>query len=634
MFNIIFYVFFIVYEELLFRILQNLSITSNILSLLFISINMGIGLGIVSNLIPKKINRFLFNIFNFILCFYYGAALIVKKVFNVSISLSVLNMYTQFTTGAFTNTTVSVLKDNILNILLIIIPFIVGILLTKKIEKDINVLSFVALVLSYFLFLVSLNGVTYDLYFNKFNNKQNIEYFGVGPSLIIEIFNGGAFDEEIETSDIETDETVQEEVEEKVEIKRQISDIDFNSIDSDNSTVLSMNKYFSNSTGTYTNEYTGYFKGKNLIYIMAESFDGYMVDEKLTPTLYKMIHSGLYFSNYYSPTNLSTIGGEFSLLTGLLPDLQTLNWQWIQDNDGYINYFPYGLGSLFKEENYNVYAYHDYYYAFQSRDKYLSALGFDNYKACYNGLEEKMTCDIFPESDLEMVEASIDDYINDDKFMVYYATVSGHGEWGFGYNDMAEKNKDLVADLPYSDTVKAYISANLELEKALTTLIDKLKKAGKLDDTVIVLAADHHPYFMDDEYVEEMAGESLDQFSLYKNNLIIYNSQMEYTEVDKLCNTIDVLPTVLNLFGIDYDSRLMVGKDIMSNSPGLVIFADYSWLNDKGKYSYVNKNFISNGDEVSDEYIEKMNNEINNKYLVSRNILIYDYYKLAYDTLK
>ncbi len=634
MFNIIFYVFFIVYEELLFRILQNLSITSNILSLLFISINMGIGLGIVSNLIPKKINRFLFNIFNFILCFYYGAALIVKKVFNVSISLSVLNMYTQFTTGAFTNTTVSVLKDNILNILLIIIPFIVGILLTKKIEKDINVLSFVALVLSYFLFLVSLNGVTYDLYFNKFNNKQNIEYFGVGPSLIIEIFNGGAFDEEIETSDIETDETVQEEVEEKVEIKRQISDIDFNSIDSDNSTVLSMNKYFSNSTGTYTNEYTGYFKGKNLIYIMAESFDGYMVDEKLTPTLYKMIHSGLYFSNYYSPTNLSTIGGEFSLLTGLLPDLQTLNWQWIQDNDGYINYFPYGLGSLFKEENYNVYAYHDYYYGFQSRDKYLSALGFDNYKACYNGLEEKMTCDIFPESDLEMVEASIDDYINDDKFMVYYATVSGHGEWGFGYNDMAEKNKDLVADLPYSDTVKAYISANLELEKALTTLIDKLEKAGKLDDTVIVLAADHHPYFMDDEYVEEMAGESLDQFSLYKNNLIIYNSQMEYTEVDKLCNTIDVLPTVLNLFGIDYDSRLMVGKDIMSNSPGLVIFADYSWLNDKGKYSYVNKNFISNGDEVSDEYIEKMNNEINNKYLVSRNILIYDYYKLAYDTLK
>lgn len=631
MFNIIFYVFFIVYEELIFRIMLSISITSNILSLFFISINMGIALGIISNFIPKKINRYLFNVFNFILCFYYGGALIIRKVFNIDISFSVLNMYKQFTTGEFTGTVFSVLESNIVSIILVIIPFIIGLFITRKINKDINVLSFVALLMSYFLFLVSLNSTSYDLYFNKNNHKQNIEYFGVGPSLIIELFKGD-YSDEIES--VDSLESEVEPKEDKVDIRRQISSIDFNNVESDDKTILSMNNYFNNSTGTYTNEYTGYFEGKNLIYIMAESFDGYFVDEELTPTLYKLIHNGLYFSNYYSPTNLSTIGGEFSLLTGLLPDLQTLNWQWIQDNNGYVNYFPYGLGTLFKEQDYNVYAYHDYYYNFQSRDKYLSALGFDNYKACYNGLEEKMSCDIFPESDLEMVNASIDDYINDDHFMVYYATVSGHGEWGFGYNDMAEKNKELVNELPYSDTVKAYISANLELENALTALVNKLEEAGKLDDTVIVLAADHHPYFMDDEYVEEMAGKELDQFSLYKNNLIIYNSSMEHTEIDKLCNTIDVLPTVLNLFGIDYDSRLMAGKDILSNSPGLVIFADYSWLNDKGKYSYDTKTFTPSNGEVSDEYIEKMNNEVSNKYLISRNILIYDYYKLAYDTLK
>ena len=631
MFNILFYVFFIVYEELIFRIMLSISVTSNILSLLFISINLGIAMGIISSFIPKKINRFLFNIFNFVLCFYYGAALIIRKVFNIDISFSVLNMYKQFTTGEFSGTVFSVLESNIVSIILVIVPFIIGLFITKKINKDINVLSFVALLMSYFLFLVSLNTTTYDLYFNKNNHKQNIEYFGVGPSLIIEFFKGEAYSDEVEAvDDLESEEETEEA---KVDIRRQISDIDFNNIESDDKTILSMNNYFSNSTGTYTNEYTGYFKGKNLIYIMAESFDGYFVNKELTPTLYKLIHNGLYFSNYYSPTNLSTIGGEFSLLTGLLPDLQTLNWQWIQDNDGYVNYFPYGLGTLFKQQDYNVYAYHDYYYNFQSRDKYLNALGFDNYKACYNGLEEKMSCDIFPESDLEMVNASVDDYINDDHFMVYYATVSGHGEWGFGYNDMAEKNKELVEDLPYSDTVKAYISANLELENALTALVNKLEEAGKLDDTVIVLAADHHPYFMADEYVEEMAGKELDQFSLYKNNLIIYNSTMEYTQIDKLCNTIDVLPTVLNLFGIEYDSRLMVGKDILSSSPGLVIFADYSWLNEKGKYSYDTKTFTSSNGDVSDEYIEKMNNEVSNKYLISRNILIYDYYKLAYDTL-
>lgn len=365
---------------------------------------------------------------------------------------------------------------------------------------------------------------------------------------------------------------------------------------------------------------------------MAESFDGYMVSEELTPTLYKLIHEGFYFSNYYSPTNLSTIGGEFSLLTGLLPDLQTLNTQWTQENNGYINYFPYGLGTLFKSQGYSVYAYHDHSYDFQSRDKYLSSLGFDNYKACGNGLEEKMACDIFPKSDNEMINASIDDYINDDKFMVYYATVSGHGEWGFGYNDMSYKNKDRVEDLDYSDTVKAYIAANLELEDALTTLINKLEEAGKLDDTVIIMASDHHPYFMDNEYVEEMAGKQLDKFELYKNNLIIYNSKMEHTEIDKLSNTIDVLPTTLNLFGIKYDSRLLIGKDILSNGEGLVILADYSWITKEGKYNSATGEFISsNNKEVDDEYVSSITNSVSNKYLVSRNILIYDYYKFVKD---
>ncbi len=628
MFNIVYYVSFVLYEELLYRIVLGLSFSSSIFSLLFLSCGTGIAIGIISNIIPKKVNYFIFNIFNLILCFYYGAALIIRKTFDVNISFSVLNMYTQFT-GAFANTTASVLKSNALNIFLVALPFLIGLILTRKIDHTISAYSFISLILCYVLFLVSLSSDTYDLYFNRQNNRENVENFGVLPSLIMELWKGDSVGEEVESEDVEEEET-----EETVSVRRRASDINFNDIETENSTVESMNKYFSSSLGTYTNDYTGLFEGKNLIYIMAESFDGYAVSKELTPTLYKMIHSGLYFSNYYSPTNLSTIGGEFSLLTGLLPDLQTLNWQWIQNNDGYVNYFPYGLGTLFKNEGYSVYAYHDHEYDFQSRNKYLSSLGFDYYEACYNGLEEKIACDIFPESDLEMVNATVDEYINDDKFMVYYATVSGHGEWGFGYNDMAEKNKDEVADLEYSDTVKAYIAATLELEKAMTSLIEKLEAAGKLDDTVIVLAADHHPYFMADEYVEEMAGQELDQFSLYKNNLIIYNSTMDYTEVDKVCNTIDVLPTVLNLFDMDYDSRMMVGTDIFSSSSGMVIFADYSWLTDLGKYSYSTGTFTSNtGKEVSEEYIEKKNTEVSNKYLVSRNILIYDYYKLAYDTL-
>ena len=289
MFNIVYYVSFVLYEELLYRIVLGLSFSSSIFSLLFLSCGTGIAIGIISNIIPKKVNYFIFNIFNLILCFYYGAALIIRKTFDVNISFSVLNMYTQFT-GAFANTTASVLKSNALNIFLVALPFLIGLILTRKIDHTISAYSFISLILCYVLFLVSLSSDTYDLYFNRQNNRENVENFGVLPSLIMELWKGDSVGEEVESEDVEEEET-----EETVSVRRRVSDINFNDIETENSTVESMNKYFSSSLGTYTNDYTGLFEGKNLIYIMAESFDGYAVSKELTPTLYKMIHSGLYF---------------------------------------------------------------------------------------------------------------------------------------------------------------------------------------------------------------------------------------------------------------------------------------------------------------------------------------------------
>ena len=625
MFNFIFYIFFLFYEELLNKFLYdtNLGLSGCLFICFFVLL-----FGVISNIIPKKINKYIFNIFNFFLCFYYGAALIVRKTFGIIISFASISMYKQFTSGVFINTTLSVISDNIWLILVVLFPFILGLFFTNKLSNRFNYKNILCLILVYLLFVVSLDDNTSSLYYDVQNNEQNVDNFGIFPSIFIEIGKKLiGFKEKIEIVDREDERDNVVNM-----VSRQIDDIDLD-FETDNETIENMNEYFKSLLGSYKNSYTGYFKGKNLIYIMAESFDGYFVSKELTPTLYKLINDGFYFDNYYSPTNLSTIGGEFSLLTGLLPNLSTLNCEWTLNNNAYVNYFPYGLATLFKNEGYKTFAYHDYLYDFQSRDKYLANLGFDNYRACYNGLEEEIDCSVFPESDLEMVEASIDDYIDEDNFMVYYATVSGHGKWGFSYNSMSYKNKDLVEDLDYSDTVKAYIAANLELEKALTFLVDSLEEKGILDDTVIVLASDHHPYFMDDSYVEEMANKELDQFSLYKNNLIIYNSNVEYKKINKVCNTIDVLPTVLNLFGLNYDSRLMAGRDIFSSSEGIVIFADYSWLTDKGKYSYNSGVFTltsSMGDNKKQEYIKRINNIVSNRYIMSRNILVYDYYRLVY----
>lgn len=596
MFNIVYYGLLFLYEEILYKLVLQLPLN---VSMVFFSLTIGLFVGYLSQFIPKRINYFVFNIINLLLCIYYGTALIVKKVFGITIVPSTFTMYKQVTSGAFKTLFFDVITSNILIIILILLPFIVGLLLNRYLSNKPKFTYILVVATPFILFLLCSDSL--DTFYS---NKSDVDKLGVCSS----IFMDG--DVGLEVEDIVHESTVNEEV--AVTYKPQVSDIDFDSIESDNQVINDLNNYIKNQVPTYTNEYTGMFKGKNLIYIMAESFDGYFVDKELTPTLYKMIHDGFYFKNYYTPTNLSTIGGEFSLLTGLLPDLAVLNNQWNgnYNNNGHHNYYPYGLGNLFKELDYDVYAYHDYFYNFQNRDYYLKDLGFDDYKACGNGMETRMDCSIFPASDDEMINGSIDDYINSDKFMVYYVTVSGHAKWGFGYNAMAEKNKDLVSDLEYSETVRAYISANLELEKAMTTLLDKLSAAGKLEDTVIVMASDHHPYFMEDEQMEELAGKELDKYSLYKNDLIIYNPSVEDVTVDKVCNTIDVLPTVLNLFGIEYDSRIIVGKDILSDSEGMAIFADYSWLAD-------------NDSDYS--------NVVSNKYLVSKNIMVYDYYRYLFD---
>ena len=598
MFNIVYYGFLFLYEEILYKLVLQLPLN---VSVIFFSLTIGLFAGYLSQFIPKRINYFIFNIINLLLCIYYGTALIVKKVFGIVIVPSTFTMYKQVTSGAFKTLFFETITSNFLIIILILLPFIVGLFLNRYLSNKPKFTYILVVVTPFILFLLCSDSL--DTFYS---NKSDVNKLGVCSSIFMDGDLGLISGQESDGHES----VVREEV--AVTYNPQVSDIDFDSLESDNQVINDLNNYIKNQVPTYTNEYTGMFKGKNLIYIMAESFDGYFVDKELTPTLYKMIHDGFYFKNYYTPTNLSTIGGEFSLLTGLLPDLAVLNNQWNgnYNNNGHHNYYPYGLGNLFKELDYDVYAYHDYFYNFQNRDYYLKDLGFDNYTACGNGMETRMDCSIFPASDDEMINGSIDDYINSDKFMVYYVTVSGHAKWGFGYNAMAEKNKSLVNDLEYSETVRAYISANLELEKAMTTLLDKLSAAGKLDDTVIVMASDHHPYFMEDEQMEELASKELDKYSLYKNDLIIYNPSVENVEIDKVCNTIDVLPTVLNLFGIEYDSRLIVGKDILSDSDGMAIFADYSWLTD-------NDNDYSN--------------VVSNKYLVSKNIMVYDYYRYLFD---
>lgn len=379
-----------------------------------------------------------------------------------------------------------------------------------------------------------------------------------------------------------------------------------------------------NDIGTKQNKYTGIFKGMNLIYITAESFNQIGVSETLTPTLYKLVNTGFVFGNFYTSNNLSTIGGEFQSTTGLYADSSMLN-VWRSGS----NLFPYGLANMFKNIGYNTFAYHNHYYDFQDRNVYLKSLGFDNYKACYKGLERFVNCEQWPESDVEMINATVDDYINSETpFLAYYMTVSGHFQYTWEGNSIARKNKDLVNNLNYSEKIKAYLATQIELDRALEILLEKLEASDQLDNTVIVLLADHYPYALSTNQINEVSSYTKDSvIEVDHSNLIIWNNKLKKINIDKVCMSIDVIPTVYNLFGLDYDSRLFMGKDIFSTTGGLAMFKNRSWVTNNGTYYSANGNYITLNDNMTMEYINNINSVVSNRINISRLLVKTDYYR-------
>ena len=244
-----------------------------------------------------------------------------------------------------------------------------------------------------------------------------------------------------------------------------------------------------------------------------------------------------------------------------------------------------------------------------------------------------MNCSHWPNSDYEMMQVTPDYYLRSDKFAVYYLTVSGHLNYNFSGNNMAYRNKDAVSHLKYSTAVKAYMATQIEFDKGMKELLDRLEAANRLDDTLIVIAPDHYPYGLKSERKEmsDILGyDRTDKFGNYKTTLIMYNPNIPRTEVNKVCSSLDLMPTIYNLFGLDYDSRLVMGRDIFSEQEHIVILSDRSWVTDKGTYNSRNSKFTPfEGQEIEDGYVDRINNIVKNRYSMSTLILDNDYYRHA-----
>ena len=399
--------------------------------------------------------------------------------------------------------------------------------------------------------------------------------------------------------------------------------------DSSQAAVKSLHNYVNSLEPSRQNEFTGMFKGKNLILITAEAFSAELIDPELTPTLYRMATEGIRFTEYYQPAwGASTTTGEFSNLTGLVPTEGGSSMGEVHDQKLFLT-----MGHQLQKLGYTSTAYHNHLKDFYNRHKTHTKLGYDRFIARYGGLEITGS---WPESDLEMMDVTVSQYIDQQPFSIYYMTVSGHCEYTPGNNAMVNKNWDRVQHLDHSDTVKSYYACNLEFEYAMESLLRQLEDAGLADDTLVVIATDHYPYGLErsktwnntKDHLAELYGvETYDQFLRDHNALIMWSGAFEGKNivVDTPVYSLDILPTVSNLFGVEYDSRLLVGRDVFSDAEPLVLWPDYNWVTDKGTYE--DGVFTPReGVQVDDGYIARINATVKNKISFSKGVVDRDYY--------
>ena len=423
--------------------------------------------------------------------------------------------------------------------------------------------------------------------------------------------------------------------------------------DSSNKEIKELANYFNNLTPTNKNEYTGMFKGYNVIFISVEGLSGYAIDPTLTPTLYKMQHEGFYFTNFYTALHYtSTSNGECQHLLGLYPkDGNPISMK--RSGEVKMNAY-FSLAQQLGREGYVNLAYHNNENNLYGRAASHTNLGYD-YRYMGHGMGGEYSSSgkmLWPQRDSYMAEITVGDYVNlSAPFNVYYMTISGHTP--YSWNWVAKQYKDILEPYSWSEKTKAYVATVIEFDRMMEVLLKSLEDAGKLDNTLIIAAPDHIPY-SDTDVLDELAGKSFGanetlakslseknlDTEIYRSCAIIWSHSMtEPVVVDKVTCQVDLLPTVSNLLGLSYDSRMLAGKDAMCEDEGMVIFHSKSWRTDSGFYNALTQTFtpapgVTMTEDEQAEYVSYMKKYAANKLNMTAKIIENDFYDVMKKYIK
>lgn len=394
-----------------------------------------------------------------------------------------------------------------------------------------------------------------------------------------------------------------------------------------------LNEVYSIEETPYQTSYTGMFEGKNVIYLQLEGIDEWLLDEETMPTLYSMQNNAINFTNHYSYYNGggSTFNSEFAVNTGFLTPVS-------YNQNAYTfsrNNFDYSMAKLFKKKGYSVNAFHMNTKEYYSRGANYDNWGYDN----YYGLKDQDTyTDNSYILDRELIQNEKFSELlfpTDTPFVDYIISYSNHMPFtntkGVCQLLLEKQKEEILASDPnavieektYTEEECSRMQAH-ETDNMINLLIAKLRDNNLLDNTVIVAFADHYLYTLTDQNI-------LAQYKETDNNLInhtpflIWKDGMKKQTVKEVTSQLNILPTTINLFGLEYHPNYYIGSDALNpDYKGYVFFSDYSWYDGN---VYVEGGVVTNGKEIDPTALEEKNHYIN--YVIKKNDLTlkYNYFK-------
>lgn len=407
----------------------------------------------------------------------------------------------------------------------------------------------------------------------------------------------------------------------------------------ENEEVNYINNYLINNRSTDKNDYTGLFEGKNLIVIMMESVNDIFINPEYYPNFYKMLSEGWYFENNYSPRNsCATMNNEFSGMTSLYSIYNTCTASKYKDNTYYESIF--NLFNNNSKNDYITFSSHNYTEAYYPRKTIHKNMGSGQYfgvqdlgiKYSNEYINWSNDDDFFREY-LKILDKKTS---NGENFMSWLTTVSSHQPYGVS-SIQGDKYYNMTKDTKYPSDVRRYMSKLKILDDGLGVLLEGLEERDILDDTVIVLYGDHYPYGISTKNLNKVLDYDTNKdMNAERVPLVIYNTEIEHYNYGGYTTYMNLLPTLANLFNLDYDPRLYLGTDMFSDDfKSLVVFADGSWKNEVAYYdaSKMKIKYYSSNEYTVDE-IKEINDEIDEHVSLSNKIITQNYFEYLEEKLE